>query len=161
MQTPAALARLGPVVSFKRLPNGHDLPLPAKAHPGDAGLDLRAACEADMLIFPKGGRVLVPIGFSMKLPPGHEAQIRPRSGLALKHGISVLNSPGTIDEGFTGAVGVILINHGADPFPVKRGDRIAQLVIQRIPEIEVVEAVDDFEATERGAGGFGSTGLGT
>src|SRR5205085_9807513 len=128
--------------------------LPSYAREGDAGLDLFAV--NGMEIAP-GKSALVPTGIAIELPPGTEAQVRPRSGLALKHGLSVLNTPGTVDEGYRGEVGVILINHGAAAFDVTPGARIAQLVVQRRLEIRVVEA-DDVSATARGAGGFGSTG---
>lgn len=131
-----------------------DAILPSAAHPGDAGLDLHAS--AALTIAP-GAWATVPTGIVVELPPGTEAQVRPRSGLAAKHGVTVLNAPGTIDEGYRGEVGVILINHGSAPFDVTPGARIAQLVVQRRLEISVVEA-DDVSATTRGAGGFGSTG---
>ena len=129
--------------------------LPAYAHPGDAGLDL-CACEAATL--QPGERRLVRTGLVMELPPGTEAQVRPRSGLALKHGITLLNAPGTIDEGYRGELGVILVNLGQEPFEVAPGMRIAQMVICPVlrPAIEVC---DELDATARGAGGFGSTGV--
>jgi dUTP pyrophosphatase len=128
--------------------------LPRYARPGDAGLDLCAA--VDMIIGP-GEVNVVPTGLVIELPPDTEAQVRPRSGLALKHAVTVLNTPGTIDEGYRGEVGVILINHGRQPFAITTGMRIAQLVVQRRLAIEVVE-VDTVSETERGAGGYGSTG---
>ena len=128
--------------------------LPSAAHPGDAGLDLHAA--AALTIGP-GAWAVVPTGITIELPPGTEAQVRPRSGLAVKHGVTVLNAPGTIDEGYRGEVGVILINHGPAPFEVTPGARIAQLVVLPRLEIQVVE-VEALTATARGAGGFGSTG---
>jgi dUTP pyrophosphatase len=128
--------------------------LPSAAHPGDAGLDLHAA--ATLTIAP-GAWATVPTGIALELPPGTEAQVRPRSGLAARHGVTVLNAPGTIDEGYRGEVGVILINHGSLSFEVTPGARIAQLVVQRRLELAVEEA-DDLSATARGAGGFGSTG---
>jgi len=128
--------------------------LPSAAHPGDAGLDLHAAAA---LTLAPGAWATVPTGIVIELPPGTEAQVRPRSGLAARHGVTVLNAPGTIDEGYRGEVGVILINHGPAPFEVTPGARIAQLVVQRRLEISLVEA-DDVSATARGAGGFGSTG---
>jgi dUTP pyrophosphatase len=128
--------------------------LPAYAHPGDAGLDLCASADLDI---PPGEVRLVPTGIAIELPPDTEAQVRPRSGLALKHAVSVLNTPGTIDEGYRGEVGVILINHGRLPFRVTAGMRIAQLVIQRRWPVEVVETTD-LSDTRRGSGGFGSTG---
>ena len=127
--------------------------VPSAAHPGDAGLDLHAASA---LTIAPGAWAVVPTG--IELPPGTEAQVRPRSGLAAKYGVTVLNAPGTIDEGYRGEVGVILINHGPVAFEVTPGARIAQLVVQRRLEIQVVE-VEALTATARGAGGFGSTGV--
>ena len=131
-----------------------DAIIPAYAHPGDAGLDLHA-CE-DVAIDP-GVACLVSTGVAIELPEATEAQVRPRSGLALKHSVTVLNTPGTIDEGYRGEVGVVLINHGATTFHVTRGMRIAQLVVQKRWTVEVVE-VDGLTDTTRGTGGFGSTG---
>ena len=131
-----------------------DAIIPAYAHPGDAGLDLHA-CE-DVALDP-GVACLVPTGVALELPEATEAQVRPRSGLALKHSVTVLNTPGTIDEGYRGEVGVVLINHGSSTFQVTRGMRIAQLVVQKRWTVEVVE-VDELTDTTRGAGGFGSTG---
>ena len=131
-----------------------DAIIPAYAHPGDAGLDLHA-CE-DVALDP-GVACLVPTGVALELPEATEAQVRPRSGLALKHSVTVLNTPGTIDEGYRGEVGVVLINHGSSTFQVTRGMRIAQLVVQKRWTVEVVE-VDGLTDTTRGAGGFGSTG---
>jgi dUTP pyrophosphatase len=145
-------------VSFRRLPHNPELPLPAYATPGAAGLDLCAAVAADdPLILPPGERALIPTGLAMALPPGYEAQVRPRSGLALKHGVTVLNSPGTIDSDYRGEIGVILLNTGKTPFTISRGDRIAQMVIANIVQAQLVE-VADLPETGRGAGGFGSTG---
>ena len=140
-------------VSFKRI--RPEAVLPAYAHPDDAGMDLAAAAEASV---PAGARALVPTGLVVCLPPGYEAQVRPRSGLALKRGVTVLNSPGTIDEGYRGEIGVILANFGDAPFDVKPGDRIAQLVIAPVTRAEVVE-VAETGSTDRGEGGFGSTGV--
>ena len=131
-----------------------DAIIPAYAHPGDAGLDLHA-CE-DVALNP-GVACLVSTGVAIELPEATEAQVRPRSGLALKHSVTVLNTPGTIDEGYRGEVGVVLINHGATTFHVTRGMRIAQLVVQKRWTVEVVE-VDGLTDTTRGTGGFGSTG---
>jgi len=131
-----------------------DAIIPAYAHPGDAGLDLYAC--ADVSLEP-GVASLVPTGVAIELPEATEAQVRPRSGLALKHSVTVLNTPGTIDEGYRGEVGVILINHGRSTFEVTRGMRIAQLVVQKRWTVDVVE-VDGLTDTARGAGGFGSTG---
>ena len=143
-------------VAVRRLPHGADLPLPEYATPDSAGLDLSAAVDAPLTIEP-GARALVPTGIAVALPPGFEAQVRPRSGLALKHGVTVLNAPGTIDADYRGEVGVILINHGAQPVTVERGQRIAQMVIARY-ERAVWAETDTLDASARGTGGFGSTG---
>lgn len=140
-------------VRFKRI--HPDAVLPAYAHPSDAGMDLRSV--ADLTILP-GRRALVPTGLVMILPPLTEGQVRPRSGLALKKGVTVLNTPGTIDSGYRGEVGVILANFGDEPFAVKKGDKIAQLVIAPVTQ-PVVEETDEVDETDRGAGGFGSTGV--
>ncbi len=146
-------------LKIKRLPHGSDLPLPAYQSAGAAGLDLLAAVAADApILLPPGGRALIPTGLAMEIAEGFEAQTRPRSGLALKHGVTVLNAPGTIDSDYRGEVGVILINHGENPFEVKRGERIAQLVIAPATQARLIE-VEEVSATERGAGGFGSTGV--
>jgi dUTP pyrophosphatase len=144
-------------VAVQRLPHGLDLPLPAYATAQSAGLDLMAAIEGEIVLAP-GARQLIPTGLAIALPAGYEAQVRPRSGLALKHGITVLNSPGTIDADYRGEVKVLLINHGAEPFRLQRGDRIAQMVVAPVTRIawNVVAALDE---TERGAGGYGSTGI--
>ena len=141
-------------VRIKRLPHGEGLALPAYATRGAAGMDVLAA--EDVTLAP-GARHAVATGFAVAIPPGYEIQVRPRSGLALKHGISVPNTPGTIDSDYRGELKVILINHGAEPFAVARGDRVAQLVLAPVTRAawEVVEELDD---TARGAGGFGSTG---
>jgi dUTP pyrophosphatase len=135
---------------------GKEWKLPSYATSGSVGMDLVAAIDAPTWIVP-GGRVLVPAGFSMQLEQGFEAQIRPRSGLALKHGVTVLNSPGTIDSDYTGEVGIVLINHGVNAFDINPGDRIAQMVINRVELVEL-DVVGELEATTRSAGGFGSTG---
>jgi len=127
---------------------------PAKAHHDDAAYDLRSRAEMEL---PVGKSVLVPTGLFLELPVGYEAQVRPRSGLALKHDLMLTNSPGTVDAGYRGEVGVILYNAGKQPFPVRRGDRIAQMVIAKLPEVEL-ELADSLTETGRGAGGFGSTG---
>jgi dUTP pyrophosphatase len=145
-------------VRLRRLPAAHDLPLPAAASPGSAGCDLRAAVTADLVIRP-GERSLVPTGLILEIPPGWEGQVRPRSGLALRHGIGLLNAPGTIDSDYRGEVGVILINLGEAPYTVRRGDRIAQLVFARVEAVEWEEAAD-LDPSGRGDGGFGSTGVG-
>jgi dUTP pyrophosphatase len=132
-----------------------DAILPSYAHPGDAGLDLCANMDVEI---PAGGSCLVKTGIAIELPPQTEGQVRPRSGLALKHQITVLNTPGTIDEGYRGEVGVILINHGKTPFKVEKGMKIAQLVVKPVVQVKVIE-VKDLSDTSRGAGGFGSTGV--
>lgn len=144
-------------VRIRRLPAARDLPLPSHASPGSAGFDLRAAVDGEVVLRP-GERLLVPTGIVLEIPPGWEGQVRPRSGLALRHGISLVNAPGTIDSDYRGEVGVILINLGEAPYSLQRGDRIAQLVISRVEPIEWEEA-DSLEESGRGGGGFGSTGL--
>ena len=129
--------------------------LPSYAHPGDAGMDV---FSVEDMVLPSGGRALIHTGLVMQLPPDAEAQVRPRSGLALKHGVTVLNSPGTIDAGYRGEVGVILINLGDEPFHVEKGMKIAQIVVAPVTRAEVVE-VSAVDATDRGTGGFGSTGV--
>jgi dUTP pyrophosphatase len=140
----------------RRLPHGADLPLPRYETPGAAGMDLMAALAADLVLQP-GARAIVPTGLQIAVPPGHEGQVRPRSGLAAKHGVTVLNAPGTIDCDYRGEVGVILVNLGAEPFTVTRGMRIAQLLIAPFVQAAPVE-VESLDDTARGAGGFGSTG---
>lgn len=143
---------------IERLPHSEGLALPAYETAGSAGMDLRAAVAEDApLTLAPGARALVPTGLKIALEPGYEAQVRPRSGLALKHGITCLNSPGTVDSDYRGEVGVILINHGDLPFEIRRGERIAQLVIARHEQAMIAE-VDSLDETARGAGGFGSTG---
>ena len=138
---------------FKRI--HPDAVLPAYAHPSDAGMDVRSVAD---IVIPRGGRALVPTGLVAIIPPMHEIQVRPRSGLALKHGVTVLNTPGTIDSGYRGEIGVILANFGDKEFSVSKGDKVAQLVFAPVvqPEIEETDTIDD---TDRGAGGFGSTGI--
>lgn len=145
-------------IRLRRLPHGRDLPLPAAASPGSAGVDLRAAVEEDLVVRP-GERVLVPTGLVLEIPPGFEGQVRPRSGLALEHGLTLANPPGTIDSDYRGEVRVILIHLGDAPVTVSRGDRVAQLVVARVEAVEWEEA-EELEGSERGDGGFGSTGLG-
>jgi len=145
-----------PTVHIQTLPHGEGIDLPFYATAHAAGADLRAALDADISIAP-GAHALIKTGFAMALPENYEAQIRPRSGLALKHGITVLNSPGTIDADYRGEVGVILINHGSEAFTVQRGDRIAQMVIAPFVQADF-QAVDSLSETARGAGGFGSSG---
>lgn len=145
-------------IKIKRLPHGEGLTLPAYQSAGAAGLDLVAAVPSDApLRLPPGGRALIPTGLALELPAGYEAQARPRSGLALHHGVTVLNAPGTIDSDYRGEIGVILINHGEQPFEIARGARIAQLVIAPVIQAHLV-VVEDVAATSRGDGGFGSTG---
>ena len=145
-------------VQVVRLPHAADLPLPAYATPGAAGMDLLAAVAEPVLV-PPGGRVLVPTGLRIALLPGHELQIRPRSGLALRHGIVLPNSPGTIDEDYRGEVQVIVLNAGTEPFTVERGMRIAQAVLAPVTRAAWQE-VPALPETARGEGGFGSTGTG-
>lgn len=146
-------------IPVKTLPHGADLDLPAYATEHSAGLDLLAAVEEDLVLAP-GARALVPTGLAIALPEGYEAQVRPRSGLALKQGVTVLNSPGTIDADYRGEVGVILINHGTEPFTVSRGSRIAQMVIARYARA-AWQPSENLEDSARGSGGFGSTGTGS
>ena len=142
----------------ERLPHAEGLPLPASETSGSAGMARRAAvAEETPMILAPGARALVPTGLKIALESGYEAQVRPRSGLALKHGITCLNSPGTIDSDYRGEVGVILANLGQEPFVIRRGERIAQLVIARHEQAALVE-VEALDETARGAGGFGSTG---
>ena len=145
-------------IKFKRLPHAQGLPLPAYQSAGAAGLDLVAAVPADApLVLQPGGRALIPTGLIMEIAAGFEAQARPRSGLALNHGVTVLNAPGTIDSDYRGEIGVILINHGERPFEITRGARIAQLVIAPVLQAKLTE-VAEVAATLRGQSGFGSTG---
>ncbi|WP_363347509.1 dUTP diphosphatase [Methylocystis echinoides] len=147
-------------LSIRRLTNGEGLPLPAYASDGAAGLDLYAALPAGQkLVLEPGARDLIPTGVQIALPAGFEAQLRPRSGLAVEFGVTVLNAPGTIDSDYRGEVKALLINHGGQPFEITRGMRIAQLVIAPVAHAALVEC-EELEETARGAGGFGSTGLG-
>ena len=143
-------------VEIKRLPHGVGLPLPAYQTPGSAGMDLHAATEGDFEIPPGGVRV-VPCGFALAIPSGFEGQVRPRSGIAVRHRVTVLNTPGTIDSDYRGELGVILINHGTEVFQVERGMRIAQFVIAPVQRAQWVE-VPELPSTDRGAGGYGHTG---
>jgi dUTP pyrophosphatase len=148
-------------IPIRRLAHAADLQLPTYQSEDAAGLDLVAASPADAdIVLQPGGRALVPTGFAIELPKGYEAQVRPRSGLALKFGVTVLNSPGTIDADYRGEIGVILINHGSHPFEIKRGARIAQLVVSAVERVALMESGGLGESA-RGAGGFGSTGSGT
>jgi len=150
---------IGPALGVVRLPHGEGLPLPVYETPGAAGLDLRAAVPEDRpLILTPGRRALVPTGLVLEIPPGFEGQVRPRSGLAFKHGITCLNTPGTVDSDYRGEVRVLLVNLGDEDFAVKRGMRIAQLVLAPVARVEVEERSQAGE-TARGAGGFGSTGI--
>ena len=141
-------------IAITRLPHGEGLPLPAYATPGAAGMDVVAAEDLDLL---PGQRHAVATGFKIAIPIGYEVQVRPRSGLAFKHGLSVPNAPGTIDSDYRGELKVLLINHGDEPFPIRRGERIAQLVPAPLLRANFVEA-QELGETARGAGGFGSTG---
>jgi dUTP pyrophosphatase len=145
-----------PRLAVRRLAHARDLPPPAYATPRSAGLDLRAAVEEALRLDP-GERAVVPTGVQVALPPGHEGQVRPRSGLAVRKGITLLNTPGTVDEDYRGEIKVVLVNLGAEPVRVERGERIAQLVVAPVRRVEVRET-DELPATERGEGGFGHTG---
>jgi dUTP pyrophosphatase len=146
------------VLRVKRLPHGEGLPLPSYQSAHAAGLDVVAAVleDAPVALAP-GDRALIPTGMALEIPVGYEAQVRPRSGLAIKHGVTLLNSPGTIDADYRGELMVIVINNGNEPFLVRRGNRIAQLVIAPVSHVEIAE-VEELAATARGEGGFGSTG---
>jgi dUTP pyrophosphatase len=147
-----------PVVRIARLPHGADLPLPSYQSAFAAGLDLYAAVPADApVVIAPGSYAKIPTGVTLALPPGTEGQVRPRSGLAAQHGVTLLNTPGTIDADYRGEISVLVINHGGAPFEVIRGMRIAQLVVADIVRVTVREA-EELDNTERGAGGFGSTG---
>ncbi|MGG1311137.1 MULTISPECIES: dUTP diphosphatase [Cohnella] len=143
-------------IQLKRLPGNEDIPLPQKMSEWAAGFDLHAAVAEPVTLAP-GERALIPTGFAMAMPRELEAQIRPRSGLAYKHGITCLNSPGTIDADYRGEVKVLLINHGREPFTIRRGERIAQMVFQVVPQVRI-EEVAELSETVRGEGGFGHTG---
>ena len=143
-------------VRVRQLAGAEDLELPRQATAGSSGVDLRAAVTADLVLAP-GERAHVPTGIALELPAGYEGQVRPRSGLALRHGVTLLNSPGTIDADYRGEIGVVVINLGREPFTLRRGDRIAQLVLQAVPALRLVPA-ESLAGTARGAGGFGHTG---
>ena len=134
-----------------------DIPLPEYQTPDSAGMDLHAAIENELTLLPNGGRAVIPTGIRLAIPRGYEMQIRPRSGLAAKHGVTVINSPGTIDSDYRAEVGVILINHGDTPYTITRGDRIAQAIFSKTYKIELIEK-EELDTTTRGNGGFGSTG---
>lgn len=145
-------------IKFRRLAHAHDLPLPARQSAEAAGLDLCAAVpEGAPVTLAPGERALIPTGFAVALPSGFEGQVRPRSGLALKHGVTVLNAPGTVDSDYRGEIGVLLVNFGGDVFVVSRGRRVAQLVVTRVELVEAVE-MNELLGTSRGEKGFGSTG---
>lgn len=144
-------------VSLKRRPGCNDIPLPSYETAGSAGMDLAAAVDGEVVVDP-GERCVIPCGFHIALPAGYEAQVRPRSGLAVKHGISLVNTPGTIDSDYRGEVKVPIINHGAVAFTITRGMRIAQMVVAPVSRAQLQE-VDDLPATGRGEGGFGHTGV--
>ena len=146
-----------PSLAIQVLPHAEGLALPAYQTPGSAGMDLRAAIDGDIVLEP-GARAAVPTGLRMALPPGHEGQVRPRSGLAFRHGLTVTNAPGTIDADYRGEVLVLLVNLGRAPVTITRGMRVAQLVVAPVVQVTVL-AVDDLDETARGAGGFGSTGV--
>ncbi len=144
-------------VGVRRLAHAHDLPLPRRASPGAAGFDLCAAVEQSVLLLP-GKRAVIPTGFAFEIPPGWEGQVRPRSGLARRYGVTVVNSPGTIDSDYRGEVVILLINHGEDPCPIERGERVAQLVFAPVAMDVSWHEVEELAASERGEQGFGSTG---
>lgn len=144
-------------LEVRRLPHASDLPLPSYATEGSAGLDLLAAIDTEIKLRP-GARICVPCGIAIALPPGFEAQVRPRSGLALHHGVTLLNAPGTIDSDYRGEIKATLINHGETDFCITRGMKIAQMIVARYESVAPQE-VGELPASERGAGGFGSTGL--
>ena len=143
-------------IKVQQRPHHKGLELPAYQSTGAAGMDLAAAVDADIILAP-GDRDLIPTGLAIELPPGYEAQVRPRSGMAIKNGVTVLNSPGTIDSDYRGEIKVILINHGVEPFTISRGMRIAQMVIAPVIQAQLVLS-EDLNDSERGAGGFGHSG---
>jgi len=143
-------------VALRRLPGNADLPIPARATPGSAGFDLRACVPGDTTLAP-GARALIPTGFAIAIPPGYEGQVRPRSGVALRQGLTMLNTPGTIDSDYRGEVAVVAVNLGQEQVTIRRGDRIAQLVIAPVADARL-EETSELPGTGRGAGGFGHTG---
>jgi dUTP pyrophosphatase len=144
-------------VQIKRLENNPDLPLPDYETEGSSGMDIRAAVEGPVILNP-GEVKLIPTGFAMSIPPGYEGEVRPRSGLALRNGIGMVNSPGTIDSDYRGEISIVMINWGRKPFTINRGDRIAQMVIGKVYRADLVNA-DSLDSTLRGAGGFGHSGV--
>ncbi len=144
-------------VKIKRVHGENDLPLPAYESEGSSGMDIRAAVEEELTLNP-GEIRLIPTGLAVAIPQGYEGQVRPRSGLALKHGIGMVNSPGTIDSDYRGEIGIIVINWGQRPFKIRRGDRIAQIIIARAYRADITE-VNDLDSTQRGGGGFGHSGV--
>jgi dUTP pyrophosphatase len=144
-------------IQIKRLENNPDLPLPAYETEGSSGMDIRAAVEKPAVLNP-GEVKLIPAGFAMSIPSGYEAQIRPRSGLALRHGIGMVNSPGTIDSDYRGEISVIMINWGRSPFTINRGDRIAQMIIGKVYRADIIDS-GSLDSTRRGSGGFGHSGI--
>lgn len=151
------MPRNAAAIPIQRVPGAEDLPLPSYATAGAAGVDLQAAVDSDVVLQP-GERTLISTGIRLAIPEGYEGQVRPRSGLAQRSGISIVNSPGTIDSDYRGVVQVILINHGQEPFTVRRGDRIAQLVIAPVAHAAFIET-EDLPETPRSEGGFGHTGV--
>jgi dUTP pyrophosphatase len=149
--------KTSPRIAVVRLPDGDGLPLPAYMSHGAAGADIVAAVQHDVVLTP-GARALIPTGFSIEVPAGFEVQVRPRSGLALKYGVTILNTPGTIDSDYRGPVGVIVANFGTEPFTIRRGDRIAQMIVAPVVQAAFHE-VEMLATSDRGSGGFGSTGL--
>ena len=144
-------------VKIKRLGDNSDLPLPDYETDGSSGMDIRASVKRPVSIKP-GEIKLIPTGLAVSIPPGYEGQIRPRSGLALKSGIGMVNSPGPIDSDYRGEIGIVVINWGQEPFTIKRGDRIAQMIISKVYRADII-AVDDLDSTQRGEGGFGHSGM--
>jgi dUTP pyrophosphatase len=144
-------------IKFKRLEENRDLPLPGYESEDSSGMDIRAAVKEELTLNP-GEIRLIPTGLAVAIPQGYEGQVRPRSGLALEHGIGMVNSPGTIDSDYRGEIGIIVINWGHRPFKIKRGDRIAQIIIARAYQADITE-VDDLDSTQRGGGGFGHSGV--
>jgi dUTP pyrophosphatase len=145
------------ILKVKRLENNPDLPLPSYQSNGSSGLDLRAAVDDDLVLQP-GEIGFIPTGLAVSIPEGYEVQVRPRSGLALKHGLGLVNSPGTIDSDYRGEIGIIAINWGKKPVTIKRGDRIAQMIVSKISRV-IIEESKGLDDTERGKGGFGHTGV--